>query len=342
MSNEKPPRRPLLSPFTKTFLGVVISVALLVFAARNVDFTRAWDALLEVDFPLYLVSMAFYFSTMVVRAFLVQTLLGPHAKVGFTNALSNLILGYFCNNILPLKVGELVRTGLITREARIPFFTGLSALVMERSMDILALLVLALFASFYLPLPQEVVVSVRAVGAALIVLYVGVVALAIVRRKGWSGIERIMARLPRRVGTFGLRTLDQLAGGLRAFGSPGSFLKIALLVALFWIVATTGWYLRLRAFGLTDSYAVAPFLLLVVGLGISIPSAPSYAGVMHACIVFALGTLGIESDRSFPFAVFLHAVDFAFVGIMGVAIMGRKSLTLGRLRAAARAEEEES
>ena len=106
---------------------------------------------------------------------------------------------------------------------------------------------------------------------------------------------------------------------------------------MFWVVAITGWYLRLRAFGLADSYAVAPLVILVVGLGISIPSAPSYAGVMHACIVFALGTVGIIEDRSFPFAVFLHAVDFAFVGILGVSVMGMKSMTLGGLRDAARA-----
>jgi uncharacterized protein (TIRG00374 family) len=329
-------RRPLLSPFTKTLIGVAVSVLFLWLAARNVDFSRAWEALTRVDYRIYAASMVLYFLTMLTRAVLVSTLLSPHGRVPVPGALGNLILGYFCNNILPFKVGEIVRTGLITRESRIPFFTGISALVMERSMDILSLVVIALVTSFYLPLPDEVVLSVRAVSAGLLVLYVGVIGLAIARRKGWTGPERLLGRLPGRAGAWAVRTLDQLGDGLKAFSRPGTFLTTVLLVAMFWVIAVSGWYLRLRAFGLADSYSVAPLLILVVGLGISIPSAPSYAGVMHACIVFALGTVGVVEDRSFPFAVFLHAVDFAFVGVLGVIVMGRKSLTLGGLRDAAR------
>lgn len=330
------PRRPLLSPLTKTLVGVAVSVVFLWWAARNVDFSKAWEALERVDYRIYAASMILYFLTMLTRAALVTTLLSPHGNVPVGSSLSGLILGYFCNNILPFKVGEIVRTGIITREARIPFFTGLSALVMERSMDILSLLVIALATSFFLPLPEEVIISVRAVGIGLLVLYVTVIGLAVTRRRGWTGPEKLLSRLPGRAGTWAVRTLDQLADGLRAFSRPGTFLTTVFLVALFWVVAISGWYLRLRAFGLADSYAVAPLVILVVGLGISIPSAPSYAGVMHACIVFALGTVGVVEDSSFPFAVFLHAVDFAFVGILGVTVMGMKSMTLGGLRDAAR------
>ncbi|MBW2260844.1 MAG: flippase-like domain-containing protein [Deltaproteobacteria bacterium] len=316
---------------------MTVSALFLWWAARNVDFSNAWDALYRVDYRIYAGSMVLYFLTMLIRALLVSILLSPHGRVTVGNTLSNLILGYFCNNILPFKVGEIVRTGLITRDAKIPFFTGLSALVMERSMDILSLVVIALVTSFFLPLPEQVIISIRVVGAGLLVLYVTVIGLALARRRGWTGPEKLLARLPGRAGTLAVRTLDQLADGLKAFSRPGTFLTTVLLVAMFWVVAISGWYLRLRAFGLADSYAVAPLVILVVGLGISIPSAPSYAGVMHACIVFALGTVGVAGDSSFPFAVFLHAVDFAFVGILGVTVMGMKSMTLGGLRDAARA-----
>ena len=146
-------RRPFLSPLTKTLIGVTVSAIFLWLAARNVDFSNAWDALYRVDYRIYAASMILYFLTMLTRALLVSTLLSPHGRVTVGNTLSNLILGYFCNNILPFKVGEIVRTGLITRDAKIPFFTGLSALVMERSMDILSLVVIALVTSFFLPLP---------------------------------------------------------------------------------------------------------------------------------------------------------------------------------------------
>lgn len=316
--------------------GIVISLALLCWAASSVDFEKALGALSEVNYPLYAVSMLFYLGTVAVRAALVKVLLGFNERVTYRSTFTNLILGYFANNILPLKVGELVRTGLITREAGMPFWTGLSALIIERSMDLAMILLMAVAVSFTLPLPAEVVLSVRLVGAGLLAMYLCFVLLAVARKRGWRAHERMLGLLPGPLGPWAVRTLEQFATGLGALSSPSGFVKTVSLVVLFWVVAVSGWYLRLRAFGLAESPVVAPFVVVIVGLGVSVPSAPSYAGVMHAVVVFALGTFGIESDRSFPFAVFLHAVDFVFMGILGLSVMTAKSLTLAKLKQAAR------
>ncbi len=336
MSSPPPSKKPLVVPgWVKATAGIVISVAALVFAARNVDFGKAMEAFARVNFPLYAVSMIFYLGTVAVRAALVKVLLGFNPKVTYVGTFENLILGYFANNILPLKIGELVRTGLITREAGMSFWSGLSALIIERSMDVAMILLIAVGTSFMLPLPSEVVISVRALGAGLLVLYAAFVLFAVARKRGWRVHERLLARLPDPVGPWTTRTMEQFATGLGALGTVSGFAKTVLLVILFWVVAVTGWHLRLTAFGLAETPVTAPFVMVIVGLGVSVPSAPSYAGVMHAVIVFALATLGIESDRSFPFAVFLHAVDFAFMGILGVSVMARKSLTFTSMRQAA-------
>jgi len=328
---EAPAPKPLISPRARTLAGIAVSIVLLWYAARNVDFGKAWQAMSGVDFSLYAVSMLLYLATMAVRSLVIITLLGPHGRVTIGNALPNLVIGYFANNILPLKVGEIVRTALIAREARIPFLTGLSALVVERSLDVLSLLVIALAISFFLELPREVIVSVRVAGIVLAVVYAGAISLALVRGRTRERIDVVLRRLP--AGAWIVRSLDQLSLGLRAVGRPAIIVRTLFLVALFWTVAVALWYMRLRAFGLSEDPAAAGLVLLVVGLGVSIPSAPSYAGVMHACIVFVLGTLGVEPDRSFPFAVFLHALDFTFVAVLGLSIMSAKGIRMGALTA---------
>ena len=203
-------------------------------------------------------------------------------------------------------------------------------------MDIAAIIVIAIVTSVFLPLPPQVTVPMQALGGALLLGWAILVALAIARRRGWKGIERLAARLPGRARPLVAGAIDRLAAGLRAFSSPVAAIRVVAFVALFWIVALVGWYLRLSAFGLAGSPVDAGFVILVVGLGVSIPSMPAYVGVLQACIVFALGALGVPASRSFPFAVFIHAVDFAFVGALGLCIMMGKSLTIGKLRAAAR------
>jgi uncharacterized protein (TIRG00374 family) len=306
-----------VSGHVKLGAGIVISAVFLYFAARNVDFARIPETLSRVDYPLYLLSILVYVFSFFVKALQVKIMLSFDGNVRTLPLVPPVMIGYYCNNIFPLKAGEVVRSSLIARKLSLPFWAVLSAMLLERSMDLVFVLLIALLTSFFIAFPVEVIVSIRGLVIFLIFVYAFFIILAVAVKKGWAAPGIVTRLLPERVRTYMGAMVMRLADGLWAIKKPAPLMGTLSVGLLFWIINMLGYYLRLEAFGLPASPTAVGFFIVVVGLGVSIPSAPSYVGVFHLLVVFALGVFNVSKDEAFSFALFSHAVDFVIVGILG-------------------------
>ena len=85
-----------------------------------------------------------------------------------------------------------------------------------------------------------------------------------------------------------------------------------------------------------DVPLVAPLLLLVVlQIGVRVPSSPGSIGVFHYLSVLTLSVFGVEKDLAFSYGVLLHLVTYLPPSLLGIAYLGRSGYSLSRLRQAA-------
>ena len=75
------------------------------------------------------------------------------------------------------------------------------------------------------------------------------------------------------------------------------------------------------ALNLPLSLAAALFLLVVLEIGVAIPSVPGKLGVFHYLCTLALGVFGLEKGEALGYAVLLHFVVFAPPSILGAALL---------------------
>lgn len=332
---EKKTRGRKIPANVKLAVGIVVSLVFLYFAARNVDFGKIPDTLARVDYGLYSLSLVLLFASYFIKAMQVRIMLSFRTKVRSLPLVPPVIIGYYSNNIFPLKAGEIVRTSLIAKKKSLPFWAVFSAMMLERSLDLVFVLLVALIASFLISFPPEVLISIRGFVIFLILVFASFVALAVAAKKG-GRVPRFVTRvLPERAGEYIRTTITSLAEGLWAVKKPLPLLGTLGTGLVFWTVNMTGYWLRLEAFGLPSSPAVVGFLVVVVGLGVSIPSAPSYVGVFHWLVVFALGAFDVGKDEAFSFALFSHGVDFVLVAILGNVSIFIEGLSFKALRRSA-------
>jgi len=317
--------------------GIIISAVFLYFAARNVDFSRIPETLSRVDYPLYLLSMLVYVFSFFVKALQVRIMLSFGKSVRTMPLVPPVMIGYYCNNIFPLKAGEVVRSSLIARKLSLPFWAVLSAMLLERSMDLVFVLLIALLTSFFIAFPVELIVSIRGFIVFLIFVYAFFIILAVAAKKGWAAPGVVTRILPERVRSYVGTMVRRLADGLWAIKKPAPLMGTLSVGLLFWIINMLGYYLRLESFGLPSSFTAVGFFIVVVGLGVSIPSAPSYVGVFHLLVVFALGVFNVSKDEAFSFALFSHALDFIIVGILGNISVLMEGINFRALRKSASA-----
>ena len=89
--------------------GVIVSLVALFLVIRTVDLEAAAEALRNADMRWIALLFAFIALDVTLRAIRWKLLLKPVADVSLGETYSALLVGYLANNILPARLGELVR-----------------------------------------------------------------------------------------------------------------------------------------------------------------------------------------------------------------------------------------
>ena len=124
----------------KQLIGILISFAFIYFSFKDVNFTEFFDSLLNVS---YFWTIPAALSTLVafwLRALRWKYILDPVQVVTFRQSLSATMIGYMANNVLPFRLGEVVRIIVIWKDAGVSRASVLGSLIIERLMDLLSAL----------------------------------------------------------------------------------------------------------------------------------------------------------------------------------------------------------
>ena len=88
----------------------------------------------------------------VLRGFRCRALLGSNTRLPPATATNIVVIGYACNNVLPARLGELVRSGMLSERAGVSYDEALTITIIERMLDGLAIVVLLMTTSLVMPL----------------------------------------------------------------------------------------------------------------------------------------------------------------------------------------------
>ena len=322
-------------------LGLAVSLAALALAVRGVRVADMLAAFRQANYGYVALAVVFNFIGLGARALSWYIILGR--QVPFTRAFWALNEGYLLNNVLPLRLGEVGRAYLVSRGQ--PFRTShaFSSVLVERVIDLCMIVGLL---GVFLPL---VVGLSWARQAALLWVLVTVLALAglfvmarsrelLLRLFRW-GVGRVPARFASRLQRWEPR-LHAFVDGMGALRDGRRFAGAALCSGLAWLLAgaCTSALLLALPIRLGASPVVAGFFVLVVGgLGASLPSAPASAGIFELSVVAALSVFHVESSLAMTYALAYHLIFFGLTTGLGVLALAREGESLAHLARTAQA-----
>jgi glycosyltransferase 2 family protein len=96
-------------------LPILFTVGLLVYALSGVDLSTLRSTLLEGELwviPPFLILLAFFFFNNALRWTLI---LRPFGHFSVRQVAPSMMIGFAGNNLLPLRIGELIRTVIFAR-----------------------------------------------------------------------------------------------------------------------------------------------------------------------------------------------------------------------------------
>ena len=312
-------------------LGLGGTAFFLWFALRNVNLADFLRALRSASWGWLVPMSLIVFLDLFVRAARWRVLLSrarPHAPVLELVRLEAIGLGV--NNVLFLRLGELVRGVLAARRLKMSAFAALASVVVERALDVAALLTIFLIASGVergfapprLRLAAEILLG-GAIGA-LAVLAFAETALA---ENGF--LERALRRWPK------VHALvEQLSLGAAVLRDPAAALQAAAWSLALWSVDAGMYWVGARALGLGSimNYPRAVLTLSWAGASSALPAAPGAIGTFEAIVKSIVVQFGATPDQAFAYALVTHMVMYLLVTVTGLILLYRIGLSLTELR----------
>jgi uncharacterized protein (TIRG00374 family) len=305
------------------YLGVLAGVILLYFSFRGTSFDQIWLNIRQVNFGFIGVAIAFIVAEFILRAYRWKCLLEPHRGPKVNQLFSVLMIGYFSNNIIPLRMGELVRAQVLGSNYQVNRVRALATIVVERVFDVLMLLTLfGLCLVLYDNFPPWVkrggfVAAIGFVTVVLLLFFYGTW-----RKKIVAGLGRITSGI--RLGETITGIINNFGLGLSAFSELRNLIAVLCLSLLIWVTMIGSISMVLLAFPLNVSFLAGAFVTVMLGLSMLLPALPGNIGIYEAFAMLALIPFGVEREAGLGFSLVLHFVELAMTTSIGFVCFVRE------------------
>ncbi len=304
-------------PLLRALLGLAISAVAIALVVRQVDFEAAW-AVLQNAAPVWVAAcLACITVDVALRALRWRALLAPVARIPLPSVAASLLVGYLANNILPARLGELVRSHHLGDRTGVSRASVLGTVVVERIADTGVLVAIASAAIVVLSV-RGIVASAVLLGLAATGLLVASLALALVAHR-LPFADRVIAAIERRPAV--ARAAARLRGGLAVAGRPRTMAAAIGWSVAAWAATIVAFAAAGQAIGVELTWGQAALLAAGVSLVTAIPAGPGYVGTFELAAVEIARAIGIAPDPAFALALLVHAAILAITSVGGVTAL---------------------
>jgi uncharacterized protein (TIRG00374 family) len=313
------------------WLGFLISLALLAYLFHQTDLVSIGAALSGANYVYLLPALILYFIGVGIRAVRWHFLLRSIKPVSLSVLFPVVVIGYMANDLLPARIGELVRAVVLGEEQSMSKASILVTIFVERLFDGLTMIAFIAGASMFLPL-NGYLKTLLALGAALFITITAVLVLvAGLRERLDRVIVFVLSRLPSHWGDRAAKLIDSFLHGLSVLRSPLDALAALAFSILAWLFEA-GMYLMLAlGFGILKPFSVFVLATALANLVTIIPSTPGYVGVFDAPIKYVLTLFGVEPNLATSYTLLLHVTLILPVTLLGFFFAWRAGFSLAQL-----------
>ena len=325
------------------WLGLVVTAGFLFVFLWRVDFGDIGRELQNANYAYFVPALLLYFVAFWFRSLRWRYLLLHLKPISPWRLYPVVSIGYLANNILPLRLGELVRAHFAGEKEGISKASALASIGVERVMDGLTLLLFAAIVWPFLPWTDVL----RNDSGDLKALWLGLSVLVVLGLAGGFLVLVLLAASPdlgrRLAGLAGSLApppitrpkvegvFDQLVIGLGALRSPRRVALICLLSVPVWLLEATMYYVIALSFDLGQPFHVLVLVTATSNLATAIPASIGGIGPFEVVAKSTLVAFGVAAEPAVAYAFFVHIVALWLpVNLLGLLFLWKEKVSLSQ------------
>ena len=294
----------------KHLTGVVITLLCLVVFVNQINLSDTLEAFRHFQWGylvLGITSLAFGYILRIIRWRLILNAAG--ANVSVTNCSAPFLAAIALNNVLPLRLGDVVRALVFPKEMGVTKVTATSSLIVERLIDLmtlLACLAIGLFAIRLVAIPVELKTT-----AVFLAVAGGItMALGLLFSTSMGRFFIDLSRLDRNAAPSSLHkayaTLGDLLLGFGMMCRKRVLIAVLAISMAVWCGEAGLFYFVLMGSGIEATPTVALLVMAIATLSTLVPSSPGYVGSFHLAVFAAVTLVGGSVAQAGSYAVIIH------------------------------------
>lgn len=313
------PAQPNARQWASLFIGIAVSVFFLWLGFRGLDISELWSTIRNIRFGWVALAVPIYFFAIYILTWRWWYLLRSVKDVHPNQLYPVVVVGYMANNLLPFRLGEVLRAYVLKRRDDVPIPPTLTTIFVERVFDGLTMLTLIFVALFFVEFEEATLRTVILVTTPLffgaLVAFFWFASNPDVARTitAWLTTKFVPGPLREKVQALS----EELLSGLEGLRSKQALVGIIANSLLSWTVEASTYWIVMQAFDFSVSF---PVLLLVVGFGnlsTILPSTAGYIGTFHAVAILTLTAFDVERAIAGSYAIVMHATLWLPITIAG-------------------------
>ncbi len=328
----KETRLKLLKYWRVGLMGAAVSLLAVGFIISELDLSAVDDALNDAHFIYVVPCVLLLVAGLVTRGLRWRLLLSGGLSPWRAFHIMN--VAYLVNGVLPLRIGEVARVFLASRaEPPVPVLKSAGTIVVERLLDLLAVVLMVAFALAAGPVPG------RLQSAGLFFGVVGfwgfLVLVLLSRKRGWAHwLLRLFTERSVFLQKWNLHDLlDHFLDGLLPLARLDTLVMALAWTAISWCFSIAAGYVLMYTFYDAPRLAATCLYIAAAALAIAVPATVGNIGVYEGSIILALEAFsyGSSFETVFAFAVTVHAVNVFVHTVTGIVGFISEGITLDQL-----------
>lgn len=314
--------------------GFAISIALLVYLFYQVDFHKLGNALKEANYWWLIPNIILIWITMIFRAYRWKHMVWPIKQLSAKRLFSITMIGFMANNVLPFRLGELVRAYSLSKKEDVSKSASMATIFVERIVfDLLALMIIFVIVLAISPL----ILNDMLKKGSIIVVSVGLIGLLFAVYLSSRGtreshlLKFLLALLPKSIRPKMENLVARFATGMEFMRDWKRVFWVTYHTFLIWGIMGISNYFILLAFGLHLNIAASFVILVVVSILITVPASPGFVGVYHYGAALSLSFYGVDQSAALSCSIVMHATQYLVVTLGGLYYLRREHLSLKQI-----------
>ena len=293
-----------LAKTPKAITGIVISLAGIYWAFKDFNFIDFKQSIQQIDSVYFLLATIFLWGSVWLRGLRWKWLFKESSSPSVSSLYRAELIGYFGNNVLPLRLGELLRTYIVGKENNLSKSFVFGTVVLERLMDMLALTFFGIILLFLYPFEEEWISDYLLKGGVVILIII--LTLTILSRFKPNNTDNKFPSI-----------LNQILDGLLSIRKQ-RVIPVVISSLLIWSIYLLDVYFIQRAFQFELNWTQSLTVLVISSLALSIPSAPGMIGTFHAAVKYTMVDLfAFTPNEGNSFAILMHAYGYILFTLLG-------------------------